>query len=310
MEKTNPTKKRFPGWLGRALVLLAMAAPIAGLGLASTSSYYLDASRLEVQVSPDTNTASGTVKVSSNSDRKIRLKVLPKLWRLTPQGVLTYVDPPSASSASPGQYNLLDNLSINPEEFDLLPGKSRLVRFLVKTPPEAGPSEYAFQLHFQPTDLLEAAAKAPASGVRNVIDVIFTTTVYVYQGNPAPAPAVRDFQCGWRPDAGRFSVSFQAINSGKKHARLFGNVVITPKAAAPGAQPLDVLHLQNSTLIIVFPDSPRLVQEQPASETIKKPAPGDYRMELQLVDERNSQPAVQAACDFTVPANPGSSAKP
>lgn len=293
-------KMRLPGWLLWMLVLFAIAFPV---GFGSTSTYYLDVSRLEVQVSPSTNTASGTIKVSSNSDHKIRLKVLPKLWRLTPQGVLTYVEPPSQG------YNLLDNLSINPEEFDLLPGKSRLVRFLVKGSPDSEAAEHAFQLYFQPTDLLESAAKTSAPGIRNVIDVIpvFTTTVYVYQGEPTPDVAVQNFQCGWQPESGQFPVAFQLTNRGKKHARLFGNIVIapkniTPQTTPPAGQPLDVLHLQNSTLIIVFLDTPRSVQEQLTSQTIKKLNPGNYQMELQLVDERNSQPAIQAACDFSVPS--------
>lgn len=279
----------------QAFLTVALAIPMS---MASTSTYYLDASRLEIAVSPTTNTASGMVKVSSNSNRPIRLKVIPKLWQLTPQGVVNYIDPPLEG------YNLLENLSINPEEFELQPGKSRLVRFLVKVPPTVKDAEYPFQLYFQPASILEPSAQSATAGVNNQIDVVpvFTTTVYVYQGKPVPAPQVTRFQCGYHPERKQLSVDLAVENQGSKHARLFGNALITPKSsnssgnAAPA--PIDVLHLQNSMLIITFPGTPRTVQEQlPVN---KKLDAGQYQMELQLVDERNAQPAIHSTCDFTV----------
>lgn len=279
----------------RVLMTLLMLMPFA---FASTSTYYLDTSRLELQVSPESDTTSGMVKVSSNSDHTIRLKVIPKLWKLNPQGVLTYVTPPTEG------YNLLDNIRINPEEFDLPAGKSRMVRFLVKTPPGAQPAEYPFQLYFQPTDLLQASKTGNAAGVKPILDVvpIFTTTVYVYQGSPLPDVKVKSFQCGYQPEKGQFPVALSLENNGSKHARLFGNILISPKEGSKTGQPIEVLHMQNSTLIIVFPGTPREVQNQLTAKTISKLPPGAYQMELQLVDERNIQPAIHSICDFTVSA--------
>ena len=99
------------------LFLVLMLLVTASLGVASTSSYYLDTSRLEVTASPKNGAAVGVIRVSSNSDRMIRLRVVPKLWELNAQGVLGYIDPPESG------YNLLDNISVNPREFDLMPGK-------------------------------------------------------------------------------------------------------------------------------------------------------------------------------------------
>lgn len=289
-------KSRHLNWVLKTLIAFLTLIPA---GMASTSQYYLDSSRLELQVSPTTQTASGMVKVSSNSDKKLRLKVLPKLWKLSPQGTLSYYHPPADT------FNLLDHIGINPEEFDLLPGKSRLVRFVVKVPPGNENAEYPFQLYFQPTDLLEPSSRKQTPGVSNILDVvpIFTTTVYVYQGNPTPDVRIKNFQCSYQPNNGAFPVTLDLENAGKRHARLFGNIVITAKNAANNAQPLDVLHMQNSTLIIVFPGSPRTVQNQLTSEKIKTLAAGNYQMELQLVDERNLQPAIQRTCDFSVPGH-------
>jgi hypothetical protein len=222
------------------------------------------------------------------------------LWKLDPQGVLNYIEPTAGDGPT-----LLDNIGINPEEFDLLPGKSRLVRFLVKVPEQPENAEYPFQLYFQPMDQLNPSAKNAAANVSNVLDVvpIFTTTVYVYKGNPMPDVKINSMQCGYRADTGSFPVSLNLENKGSKHARLFGNIIISPKTASGVGQPLDVLHMQNSTLIIVFPGTPRVVENQLTSDKIKKLPAGDYRMELQLVDERNVQPAIQTTCDFNVPAS-------
>jgi len=281
-----------------ALQLLLVMLATMPAGLTSTSSYYLDASRLEVQVSPATDTASGAVKVSSNSNRPVHLKVIPKLWHLNAQGVMVYDEPPKTG------YNLLDNIGINPEEFDLLPGKSRLVRFIIKVPHEISTLESAFQLYFQPVNLLEVEPQKTAAGVSHMLDVVpvFTTTVYVYKGNPVPTPRVEQFQCGYLSDKNQVSVNLDLNNTGTKHARLLGNIVLNRKTASGQTQPLEVLHLQNSTLMVVFPNTLRSVQNNLDLEKTKKLDPGAYQMELRLVDERNVQPAIQSTCDFTVPA--------
>jgi len=46
---------------------------------------------------------------------------------------------------------LIDSVNINPaEEFELLPNKSKLVRFIVKAPGTFTDAEYPFQLYFGP----------------------------------------------------------------------------------------------------------------------------------------------------------------
>ena len=96
--------------LTRCLAGLGLGALLAlPVSFALQSSYYLDNSRLELTVSPTTHTASGSVRVASNTDHKIRLRVLPKLWALGPDGVVSYITPPTSG------YNLLDNLGVNPE---------------------------------------------------------------------------------------------------------------------------------------------------------------------------------------------------
>lgn len=276
------------------LILILFA--IVMVGIASTSAYFLDTSRLELQISPQTNTASGAVKVTSNSARKIRLRVLPKLWKLNTDGVLVYQEPPKEG------FNLIENIGINPREFDLLPGKTRQVRFVVKSPEPAQNAEYAFQLYFEPMSLLENPNNPESTNVNNVLDVIpvFTTTVYVYQGNPKPDVQVERFTCDYDAKRSLFDVNLALRNQGAKHARLFGNLVISPETENTPQKPLDVLHMQNSTLIIVFPGAERIVQNKLAPATISKLEPGGYQMDLQLIDERNVQPAVQSTCHFTV----------
>jgi hypothetical protein len=290
------SKRRFK-WLVKLSQLAALSFIVLPFTLASTSSYFLDASRLEIQASPQTNVASGSVKVSSNSERTIRLKVIPRLWWLNPQGVLVY-----RQSAQDG-YNLLQNIRVNPEEFELLPGQSRLVRFIVRVAPDAPDAEYPFQLYFEPTSLLEPDTQKPNASVSNVLDVIpvFTTTVYAYQGNPQPKTEVTQFGCGYQADSKMVSVDLTLNNKGGKHARLFGNVILSRKQEASGNPLLEVLHLQNSALIIIFPDTPRQVQNLLPLKNGQNLEAGQYKLELALVDERNLQPAVDSLCEFTVP---------
>lgn len=277
----------------QCMILVLMGIP---MGMASTSSYYLDSSRLELQVSPSTDTASGVIKVSSNSNRAIRLKVIPKLWELSSTGVLTYKEP------AKGEASLLEHIGINPEEFELLPGKSRLVRFIVKVPAGTENAEYPFQLYFEPTSLLEPDIKHQTAAVSNVLDVVpvFTTTVYVYKGNPVPKVSLDSFKCDYQSAKHRVDVDLGIHNEGSRHARLFGNVIINRKTPS-GSHLVDVLHMQNSTLIIVMPSASRSINNELELQKVSHLEPGAYQMELQLVDERNMQPAIPATCDFTVP---------
>lgn len=280
-----------------AQLLLVFLCVSPGLyGRAATSSYYLDNSRMELQVNAQTSTASGAVKVYSNSERPIRLKVIPRLWRLNPDGVVVYYD------AKPGESNLLDNIRTNPEEFDLQPGRSQLVRFIVKVPKQPANGEYPFQLYFEPTSLLTPQATPEKGGVSNVLNVIpvFTTTVYAYQGSPSPAPAIEKFSCGYQVDKDQLRVDLSLVNTGTKHARLFGNLILNRKKPDGDISFMEVLHLQNSTLLVVFPNTPRVVRNDLALADGKKLEPGQYQAELRLVDERNQQPALQSVCEFTV----------
>jgi hypothetical protein len=284
-------------WLFKLSQLAALGFIVLPFTLASTSSYFLDASRLEIQASPQTHVASGSVKVSSNSERTIRLKVIPRLWRLNPEGALVYTQP--------GQdgYNLLENIRVNPNEFELLPGQSRLVRFIVKVSPNAPDAEYPFQLYFEPTNLLEPENQKSNTRVSNVLDVIpvFTTTVYTYQGDPKPKALVSQFGCGYQTDSKKVSIDLTLNNEGGKHARLFGNVILSRKQKASANALLEVLHLQNSALIIIFPNTPRQVQNLLPLKNNQELEAGHYQLQLGLVDERNLQPAVESICEFTVP---------
>lgn len=301
MSKASAVKKFKPLLILAQLTALSLV--VLPFTLASTSSYYLDSSRLEIQASSQTQTASGSVKVSSNSERTIRLKVIPRLWRLNPQGVLVYQEPPVEG------YNLLENIRVNPEEFELSPGQSRLVRFIVKLPAGLQNGEYPFQLYFEPTNLLEPGAEKASANVSNVLDVVpvFTTTVYAYQGSPEPDTKVNRFQCDYLPEQKQVSVNLDLSNEGVKHARLFGNVILNRKLETGQDELQEVLHLQNATLIIVFPGTPRQVENSLSLKDNQALKPGQYEMELRLVDERSTQGAIQSSCEFTVsdkPKNP------
>lgn len=222
MEKFIVTPQKSGLFLIHCLLISAWVLPIFS-SFASTSSYYLDTSRMELEVNPQTNTASGSIKVNSNSEKPLRLKVVPKLWQLGPEGTVLY----DAKSATP---SLIDNIRVNPEEFDLLPGKARLVRFIVKVPEQPKDAEYPFQLYFEPSSLLTSTSGIQGTSVSNMLDVIpvFTTTVYAYQGNPTPAPKVEQFACEYT-SKNQLKVDLALNNTGTKHARLFGNLILNLK---------------------------------------------------------------------------------
>lgn len=267
---------------------------------AATNSYYIDQSRMEVTIDPKTGTASGAVKLTSNSANRVKIQVVPKLWNLDPEGNITYINSPDSD------YDLAGNLLINPREFELPAGRSQLVRFMLRAPARQQDAEYPFQLLFQPVASLNQDSSAATSSpvIQQSLDIIpvFTTTVYAYQGHPKPDVVIDKLTCMLTPQK-TLSIVLELSNKGTKHARLFGNLIVNQKAPSGEVfQPVGLGKLRGGNLIFVFPKGPRVLAEEPNvfSEQFKTFLPGDYRLELQLADERKIQPAMQTTCDIHV----------
>jgi len=281
------------------LTLIA-AIGISTAAYAAVSSYYLDQSRLELTVNPKTGLASGSVKVTSSSATTTRIRILPKFWVLDEQSAIRYIDPPSTG------FNILKNILINPLEFSLPPAQTKTVRFMVRVPDSITDAEFPLQLVFEPTSTLEELNRTDGTKVvQSVLNVVpvFTTTVYVYKGNPQPNTLIKGFTCSMDSATQKPLIKLNLENVGNKHARLFGTLFVNHQTADQKKALWDVVKLRNGNLIFVFPNVPRQLTE-PAVLNKHTDAPwpsGSYQLDLELSDERNSQPVLKGSCALQVP---------
>lgn len=277
-----------------------VALGISTAAHAAVSSYYLDQSRLELTVNPKTGLASGSVKVTSSSATTTRIRILPKFWVLDEQSAIRYIDPPSTG------FNILKNILINPLEFSLPPAQTKTVRFMVRVPESITDAEFPLQLVFEPTSTLEELNRTDGNKVvQSVLNVVpvFTTTVYVYKGNPQPNMQIREFTCGMDKATQKPIIKLNLENAGNKHARLFGTIFVNHQTADQKKALWDVVKLRNGNLIFVFPNVPRQLAE-PAVLTKHPDTPwpsGSYQLDLELSDERNSQAVLKGSCALQVP---------
>lgn len=269
-----------------------------GFAHAKTSNYYLDTTRIDAVVSPMTQTASGMVRVYNTSADTLPLKVVPHLWTLDTNGSIVYL-PPEA------QNHLVDNVMVNPEIFELSGQRNRLVRFAIKLPAELPDGEYPFQLFFQPieTDENPAAKVANASGVQSILEItpIFATTVYALKGAPVPKTSLSDYTCRYDPQNGSLTTRFSLENTGNRHTRTLGHLLLQHKNAAGQQTLAQVFKLQKESIMLVFPNQTRTFTDVVTLPDALKMLPvGDYTLDLDLVDERGLQPAISSSCHFSV----------
>ena len=234
----------------------------------------------------------------NTSRNTLPLKVIPRLWTLDNNGSIVYL-PPEANN------NLVENIIVNPEVFEIPAQRNRLVRFAIKLPPEIPDGEYPFQLFFQPIESDDALASqaALASGIHPVLDItpIFATTVYALKGGPMPQSILSEYTCRYQPQNGTLFTHFTLQNTGNRHTRVTGHILLQQKNADGQLTLAQVFNVQKETIMLVFPNQTRIFEEGfTLPETLKALPVGEYTLDLDLVDERGLQPALSSSCHFSV----------
>lgn len=290
--------------IGRAAVLAAAVLLLLAQE-AMPANYSINPMRMEVHLSnPQRDTVVSSITVRNRSNEDLRLKVTPRYWRVDEKGRVVF------SQAPPG-FNLDENVKISPSEFTLSPGEVRYVRFALKLPSDTpADSEFRFQLVFN------QAGTPPKTSFRTIRNKgkkqsfsiaflpAYAATIYVTRGNPHPDVRVESFGCQYSPEQSRFLADVHLVNSGNRHARLKGMVIINKQDEAGNFLPVDTTRLISSNVFAVFPDSPRIFTQQvlsPTQEALHS-VPGEYQLELRLMDERGIMPAVESTCRVQVPA--------
>lgn len=271
---------------------------------AGSSSYYLNPPRVDLVVSAKNHLASGTLTITSSADKTIRLKATPKLWTLDENGAFDFSEPPANG------FNLLKQIRFNPDEFDLKPRESKTIRYVVKIPQDQPDGEYTFQVYFYPVQTLQPqtsnGTKSSKAGITPNIDVVpvFGSTVYVYKGNTEPDVKVNRFSCQTGPSNTLLDLNLNMTNQGSKHARLTGNMELNKLEGSNKKTLVSTVFLRNKNLLIVFPKKSYDYSEKLnliLDDKTKKQLPsGQYEFNLQLVDQRDEQPAVPSRCQFEV----------
>jgi hypothetical protein len=263
---------------------------------ADKSSYMITPVKMDLTVSEKTLSTSSVMKALNVSKLPLKLKIIPRLWTLSEQGMIEYLTPPTEG------FNLLNAVRFNPEEFELAPNQSRSVRFVVKLPPETPDGEYPLQFYFEPTELLEQAAAAKHKyGAINVIPV-FTATVYINKGKIKPQMSVKDFQCDWLPNFGGIKANISLQNQGLRHARLKGSyLLVNLQETNKKTRILAESKVKGGALVIVFPNKSRTFQDATLTkENLSTLGAGQYGLELNFTDERGEIPGLTQTCSLPV----------
>jgi hypothetical protein len=269
-----------------------------GSSHAKTSNYYLDSTRIDAVVSPITQTASGMVRVYNTSGNPLPLKVIPHLWTLDANGSIVYL-PPDA------QNNLVENVMMNPEVFEIPGQRNRLVRFAIKLPLDLPDGEYPFQLFFQPIETGESPVLTSSnpSGIQSILEItpIFATTVYALKGSAVPNTSLNEYTCQYDPEKASITTRFSLQNTGNRHTRVLGHVLLQHKNVAGQQTLAQVFKIQKEAMILVFPGQTRTFTDvMPLPQALQMLPAGEYTVDLDLVDERGLQPAVSSSCHFSV----------
>ncbi len=268
--------------------------------IAIAAPFKLSPLRMELTLPPEKTTLLSTLTVESLSSETLRLVVEPRLWSVKEDGSLYY------NNLTEGA-NLLDKLKVNPKEFELLPGKTRLIRFAIKLTDDIPDGEYHLQLLVRPAsasiqEAYEHMNLKTSHRLGLYLGYAYATTMYLYKGNLSPNVKVSQFQCQYVPGPEPLRVALVLENTGTRHARLKAKALLNPVNGSVTGEPLQALTLHNNKNLVVLPNIP-LRKSEALSWDPKQviPAPGKYQLELRLLDFHDIQPAVTATCDIAIP---------
>lgn len=266
---------RLNGWLTR-LVLTGLSLLILPLCfLPARADYIIDPLRLELSMPPNGNVASSAVTVSNTGNEAIRLKAYMANWTLDNGGGLIVSDDPNPNA-------LAQHVRFNPKEFELGAKQSQVIRVAAMLPKDVPDGEYRGMLFFE--DLKTASQRIQLQkgyGASVQIKQRLGIAVYAYKGQNQPVPALSQFNC--QVENGKLIGNIAIENSGSKHLRLAGTILILEADGAVGFKPHREIPINDFHDIVILPSGRRVIQQilsQPSDKTALNP--GNYLVELRL----------------------------
>lgn len=280
------------------LTVLILSNSANPLVFAASSAYTIEPTRLEITLSNKKPGITSLIKMRSTTDRPIKIKVRPTLWSLTETGAITY-------DVIPSFFNIMQFITVNPEEFELPDGKQQFIRFSVNLPESAPDGEYPFQLLFdQQADTLPVTQPfSNLSGIKLDVIPVLTTTIYVNKGHVAPDVKIDRFVCTVSPVG--LSIELNIKNWGNQHARLTARLLsgltdLNQENLLRTDKIKQVQSIAGGNLIFVMPQQNRKIQEVISVKNfplLDKIGPKQFI--IQLLDERALQTVIEAPCSVS-----------
>jgi hypothetical protein len=237
-----------------------------------------------VEMSPATTPGyTYALTVSNDGDEPFHAIAYPGDWTVTQSGDIQFA---LAGSGLP--FACGDWIELSPAEFDLDPGKSVLVRFTVKVPPDARDGSRQAAIYIQ-------TVPKPVPG-RAVVAVSGRIAVKVFvqlPGDPKPAVRLQDLALGRLKPSDPNTLLLSAKNEGSWYATLTGAVEVTPENAPPAQEPpadakAEAANAPSTTpafpLRLEVPET-TLLPQSARDISLQLPAslpPGGYRAEAQV----------------------------
>jgi hypothetical protein len=249
------------------------------------AEYVIQPAYLEISVPKDKLFQMTTLRVVNRGDKSIRLKGVMQSWSLDAGGGLELRSAEEKDST-------VHWFRFNPREFEVPPRQSQLVRLAVSIPPGTAEGEYHSMILFE--DLQTQTQRfAISQGANASIEVRQRTgaAVYAYYGEAKTEPHVGELQT--RSELGKLFTDFVIDNSGKRHARLKGTLILYKREQNDNLLPIKECPVHESKDLLILSGgklnvSQLLLDGEPAASTLQ---PGRYLLELTLTSPR--EPGVE-----------------
>jgi hypothetical protein len=279
---------------------LLLGCLVALTSTAGAADYLLNPLKMEVKI-PDKGLVISNFVVQNASDKVIKLETHVKSWTQSENGAVLLTD-------SPENFNVEESVKLNPEQFELKPHQTKMIRFAVKASPELPVGEYRFQIGFtQPEALQPEMSQVVVNNDKSFsvsipIRTGFALSVYAFKGTPKPHLTISDFQCAFDPEKGLMKPHAKILNDGTRHALIKATLVVNAKDPTGKFKPMSVNHLENDRTVVIVPTVSRTLQAAIGSGGQGHFAPGEYQSELVLTDTLEQMPVVSGTCNVVVPA--------
>jgi hypothetical protein len=255
--------------------------------------YQVDPMRLMLQVPKDRNVVTGSITITNPGKETVRLKAYTGYWGHDASGGLVFLDQPTPSS-------IIGTIRFNPREFELKPGGRQVVRLAFPLSPDSPEGEYHSIIYFE--DLQTEEQRLQPQDAGNKISAMltikqrFAVIAYIFKGDVKPGLALASYECNLEQDKLLSIITLE--NKGNQHYRGNGSFLLYRLDGTNGeSKPVQEIPMENLRDIVVLPGSQiQLKQVLLNAQDLARLEPGNYKLELNLVDksDHESAPLIQS----------------